>query len=152
MDAAGNLLTTTDNAVRVAATQSGTFYGQHMTAGDIYTIMPHYRGADFGDGIPAVNARFGQARGPLVDQFGNVIVVESSNLCKVRVIAESSGVFYGIPMTAGDIYTVAGDGNPGYSGDGGPATEAELLPLSIALDQAGNLLIGDGVRLRKVTR
>jgi hypothetical protein len=150
VDAAGNLLTATDNAVRVAATQSGTFYGQHMTAGDIYTIAG--RGADFGDGIPAVNARFGDARGPLVDQFGNVIVVESSNLCKVRVIAESSGVFYGIPMTAGDIYTVAGDGNPGYSGDGGPATEAELQPLSIALDQAGNLLIGGAVRLRKVTK
>ena len=29
-------------------------------------------------------------------------------------------------MTAGDIYTVAGDGTAGFSGDGGPATSAEL--------------------------
>ena len=29
-------------------------------------------------------------------------------------------------MTAGDIYTVAGNGKPGFSGDGGPATSAEL--------------------------
>ena len=44
----------------------------------------------------------------------------------VRVVAAQTGTFYGQAMTAGDIYTVAGDGRPGYSGDGGPATNAEL--------------------------
>jgi hypothetical protein len=29
-------------------------------------------------------------------------------------------------MTAGDMYTVAGDGSAGFSGDGGPGTQAEL--------------------------
>ena len=47
-------------------------------------------------------------------------------------------------MTAGDIYTVAGDGGPGFSGDGGPATTAELsFPQGVAVDAAGNLLIAD---------
>ena len=40
------------------------------------------------------------------------------------MVAASTGTFYGQAMTAGDIYTVAGDGINGYSGDGGPATAA----------------------------
>ena len=41
----------------------------------------------------------------------------------VRVLAESTGTFYGQAMTAGDIYTVAGGtGAVGFAGNGGPAT------------------------------
>ena len=39
---------------------------------------------------------------------------------RVRVVAASTGTFYGQAMTAGDIYTVAGNGTQGFSGDGGP--------------------------------
>ena len=47
-------------------------------------------------------------------------------------------------MTAGDIYTVAGNGTSGFSGDGGPATGAELNgPRRVTVDGAGNLLIAD---------
>ena len=47
-------------------------------------------------------------------------------------------------MTAGHIYTIAGDGTRGFSGDGGPATAAELNgPDGVAADAAGNLLIAD---------
>jgi DNA-binding beta-propeller fold protein YncE len=57
-------------------------------------------------------------------------------------------------MTAGDIYTVAGHGTGGYSGDGGPGTSAELSdPQGVAVDQAGNLVIADtrNARIRVVT-
>ena len=57
-------------------------------------------------------------------------------------------------MTAGDIYTVAGNGTSGFSGDGGPATSAELDdPSGVAVDGAGNLLIADTAnnRIREVT-
>jgi trimeric autotransporter adhesin len=69
-------------------------------------------------------------------------------------IAEKTGTFYGQAMTTGDIYTVAGDGNRGFSGDGGPATSAEFAaPDGLAIDGAGNLVIADynNNRIRQVT-
>jgi hypothetical protein len=71
----------------------------------------------------------------------------------VRVVAESTGSFYGRAMTAGDIYTVAGGGTGG-PGDGGPATSATLnSPAGVAVDAAGNLVIADtgDQRVRTVT-
>jgi hypothetical protein len=56
-------------------------------------------------------------------------------------------------MTAGGIYTIAGNGTAGFSGDGGPATSAELSnPNWVALDPAGNVLIDDisNARIRVV--
>ena len=53
------------------------------------------------------------------------------------------------------ITTVAGNGKHGYSGDGGPATKANLnSPFGLALDAAGNLYIADNGngRIRKVDR
>lgn|SRR5262245_14653449 len=53
----------------------------------------------------------------------------------------------------GVVSTIAGTGNPGFSGDGGPATRAELRqPHSIAFDAAGHLLICDigNSRIRSV--
>ena len=45
----------------------------------------------------------------------------------------------------GTITTVAGTGEAGFSGDGGPATKAQLnLPLAVAVDREGNLYIADG--------
>ncbi len=68
--------------------------------------------------------------------------------------AESTGTFYGKPMTAGDIYTVAGTGKEGFAGDGGPAAGAELnTPAAVAADGTGGLLIADtgNSRIREVT-
>jgi sugar lactone lactonase YvrE len=52
----------------------------------------------------------------------------------------------------GTIVTVAGTGKPGFSGDGGPATQAQVQPGGLALDGAGNLYITDWFnnRVRKV--
>jgi hypothetical protein len=59
------------------------------------------------------------------------------------VIAAASGSYYGVAMKAGDIYTVAGDGVYGYSGDGGRARTAEVQPVAVAVDPAGNLIVTD---------
>lgn len=53
--------------------------------------------------------------------------------------------------TPGEIATVAGTGESGYSGDGAAATEAQLeAPSSLAFDSAGNLYIGESSTVRKV--
>ena len=89
----------------------------------------------------------------MLDGAGNLVFADNGNN-RVRVVAAGTGTFYGKAMTAGDIYTVAGNGATGLSGDGGPATAAALAgPVSIAVDGGGNLLIADAAnnRVREVT-
>ena len=80
-----------------------------------------------------------------VDNTGNLIIIPDTDNHRIRVVPDTSGTFYGIAMTAGDIYTVAGDGTEGYAGNGGPATAAELAaPVVAAPTAAGGLVIADG--------
>jgi trimeric autotransporter adhesin len=145
VDAAGNLvIADRDNyRVRVVAASTGTFYGQAMTAGDIYTVAGTGTYGYSGDGGPATSAKLGYPQGVAVDGAGNLVIADTYNY-RVRVVAASTGTFYGQAMTAGDIYTVAGNGTDSYSGNGGPPTSAGVYPLAVAFDAAGNLVIGDG--------
>ncbi|HEY3903428.1 MAG TPA: hypothetical protein VGM14_05970 [Streptosporangiaceae bacterium] len=62
--------------------------------------------------------------------------------------------FYGLSMTADHIYTIAGTGSAGYSGDGIPASSTELfIPADVSFDRTGNLVITDfgNNRLRMTT-
>ncbi len=88
-----------------------------------------------GDGGPATNAQLHNPIGLAVDGAGNLYIDDVGNEI-IRVVSASTGV----------ISTVAGtQGNtPGYSGDGGLATSAQLAdPEGIAVDAAGNLYIAD---------
>ena len=92
-----------------------------------------------GDGGPAIAARLYQPRQMAVDADGNLYFADQFNH-RVRKINQ-----------AGIITTVAGNGSPGFSGDGGPATAAKVdSPGGIALDAAGNLYIATALRIRKV--
>jgi trimeric autotransporter adhesin len=143
VDAAGNLVISSIARVRVVAARTGTFYGQAMTAGDIYTVAGDGTFGYSGDGGPATSAELNGPSGVAVDTAGNLVIADTLNN-RVRVVAASTGTFYGQAMTAGDIYTVAGDGRIGYSGDGGPATSARLsAPTGVAVDSSGNLVIAD---------
>ena len=144
-DSAGNLLIADagNNVVRVVAASTGTFYGQAMAAGDIYTIAGNGTGGGTGDGGPATSAELSDPAAVAADGAGNVAIADQGNN-RVRVVAESAGTFYGQAMTAGDIYTIAGTGTAGGSGDGGPGTAATLRgPGSVTADAAGNLVIAD---------
>ncbi len=64
------------------------------------------------------------------------------------------GLWVGNCAQAQIITTIAGNGTPGYSGDGGPATAAELdKPICVAIDAGGNIYFSDygNHRIRKVT-
>ena len=140
------------NVIQVAAARTGTFYGRAMTAGHIYTVAGNGSRGFSGDGGPATQAELAGPPGAGVDGAGNILIGDEGNE-RVRVVAAHTGTFYGQAMTAGGIYTVAGNGVPGFSGDGGPATKAELwAPQDAAVDGAGNLLIVDrsNARIRVV--
>ena len=125
-----------------------------MTAGDIYTVAGNGTFGYSGDGGPALHAALFHPAGLLVDGSGNLVLADSGN-SRVRVVAEATGTFYGQAMTAGDIYTVAGDKTAGYNGSGGTGTRTDLAqPTGVALDGAGNLVIADtdNGRIRVLTR
>jgi hypothetical protein len=154
VDAVGNLVfcDERDNRIRVVAVRSGRFYGQAMTAGDIYTIAGTGRRGTTGDGGPATRAEVGEPAGITLDTLGNLLIA-TRNGGRIRVVAASTGTFYGRAMTGGDIYTIAGGGTGGL-GDGGPATSAVLLqPGAVMVDTAGNVLICDTAdgRIREVS-
>jgi sugar lactone lactonase YvrE len=141
VDPAGNLVIADfgNQRVRVVAASTGTFYGQAMTAGDAYTIAGG--GSGTGNGGPGTGDAI-SAYGVAVDALGNVVVADNFD-DRIWVVAAHAGAFYGQAMTSGDIYTVAGDGTPGSSGDGGPATAAEIDSIGVAVDASGNLVICD---------
>jgi hypothetical protein len=155
VDAAGNVAIADEynDRIQLVAAATGTFYGQAMTAGDIYTIAGNDYYGYSGDGGPATSAAMRQPEGLAVGAAGNLLIADTSNY-RVRVVAAATGTFYGQPMTAGDIYTIAGNGTAGFSGDGGPASNAELSsPTDVAINNAGTLLIADAnnYRIRAVT-
>ena len=94
-----------------------------------------------GDGGPAIQAQLRYPSGVATDSYGNLYIADPGN-DRVRRV-DSTGV----------ISTVAGTGESGFSGDGGPAIQAQLdTPLGVATDGAGNLYIADysNDRIRKV--
>jgi hypothetical protein len=134
-----------DNAVRVLAQQTATFYGVPMTADHIYTIAGNGTAGYSGDTGPGPSAELDDPQGIAVDSGGDVIIADTNNNV-IRVVPMSSGTFFGYPYLAGHIYTLAGDHASGFSGDGGPALSAEFSgPFGVAVDNAvpPNLVIAD---------
>jgi uncharacterized protein (TIGR03437 family) len=96
-----------------------------------------------GDGGPATSAVLNNPTALALDAAGNLYIADVRNN-RIRMVTPS-----------GTISTVAGSGQSGYSGDGGPATSAALnSPLGLAADATGNLFIADTVnnRVRKVSK
>ncbi|HEX3491983.1 MAG TPA: hypothetical protein VHU92_21730 [Streptosporangiaceae bacterium] len=131
-----------NNRVRMVPATTGTFFGQRMRAGDIYTIAGTGQYAYSGDDGLATRAAISHPDGLTLDSAGNVLVADAYNN-RVRIIAARTGRFYGRAMKTGHIYTLAGNGKLGTSGDGGLATSAYLDPYGVAVDSAGNVLIAD---------
>jgi sugar lactone lactonase YvrE len=104
-----------------------------------------------GDGRLAAFAKLNQPAGVAVDATGNLYIADSSNNVIRRVDAKT-----GIITTVAGDYAAdkASDGLGGFSGDGGPATSAQLNdPQGVAVDGAGDLFIADTFNnaIREVT-
>jgi sugar lactone lactonase YvrE len=121
LDSAGNLYIadTYNNVIRKVS-----------TIGTITTIAGTGSVGESGDGGPATSAQLSHPQAVAVDAGGNLYIADSAVIRKV--------------LTSGTITTAAGNGTPGYTGDGGPATGAQIGPCyGLALDNAGNLYISD---------
>jgi Big-like domain-containing protein/NHL repeat-containing protein len=95
-----------------------------------------------GDGGPAAKATLQDPGGVCVDRFGNIFIADTYN-DRIREIVAATGI----------IQTVAGNGAYGFSGDGGPATSAQLDgPNGVFVDSSGNIFIADtgNGRIREV--
>ncbi|ANZ15315.1 RICIN domain-containing protein [Streptomyces noursei] len=135
----------------VAVDSAGTLYfsefGNHRvrritTDGKISTVVGTGTKGFSGDCGPAVSAQLNLPRGVAVDSAGAVYIADSDNHRVRKVTAD------------GKISTVAGTGTKGFSGDGGPATAAQLDdPRGVAVDSTGVLYVSEynNRRVRKIT-
>ncbi|HTB30854.1 MAG TPA: T9SS type A sorting domain-containing protein [Bacteroidia bacterium] len=108
-------------------------------SGIISTFAGNGKGGYSGDGGPATAAEILSPTGICEDSTGNIYFAMGSGNTPVIRKVNSSGI----------ISTIAGNGIAGYSGDGGPATSAELdFLFGLCFDGAGNLLVCDGANNR----
>lgn len=127
-----------------------------QTAGDIYTVAGTGSAGFNGDSQPATSANLYNPYGVTTDTAGNLYIADYSD-ARVRRVACGTGISgctAPAGETSGDIYTVAGNGTAGFSGDAAAATSAELdQPADVAIDNAGNLFIADesNQRIREVS-
>jgi len=109
--------------------------------GIITTVVGNGNYGYSGDGGPATSASLYNPNSVAVGQDGSIYIVDQMNR-RIRRVGPD-----------GIITTVAGNGNNGYSGDGGPATSASLYnPNSVAVGQDGSIYVSDlgNLRIRRV--
>jgi sugar lactone lactonase YvrE len=114
--------------------------------GEITLVAGSSQAGFSGDGGPATSAKlnlvgFSVASGLVVDAGGNLYIADTLNH-RIRKVSR-----------AGVITTIAGTGTRAFSGDGGPALNAQLSdPAALAFDVAGNLYVSDwdNNRIRKI--
>jgi sugar lactone lactonase YvrE len=131
VDREGNLYISDEENYRIRKVDKG---------GIITTIAGTGEGGYSGDGGSATSAQLTDPGGLAFDDRGNLYVADYTSVRKID--------------PSGTIATVAGTGRAGFSGDGGPATEAKLTAYDVAFDSEGNMYIADSddQRIRKVDK
>jgi uncharacterized protein (TIGR03437 family) len=131
VDPAGNLYVADNLNARIRKVSS---------SGIITTIAGNGFISYSGDGGPASASQLYAASTLALDRAGNLFVGDAGNY-RIRKIS-----------AAGMVSTVAGNGTNGYSGDGGPATNAQIYGIAgLAIDGSGNIYFTDGHRVRRVS-
>ena len=135
LDGAGNLYIADSAHSRIREVSAAT--------GKISTIAGNGNPSYTGDGGLAVNATLSTPASVALDGAGDLYIADSGNNAIRRIV-----------LATGIITTVAGNGTPGATGDGGQATAAQLNnPVGITVDAAGNLYIADNFnhKIREVS-
>jgi sugar lactone lactonase YvrE len=148
VDSSGNLYIadTSNHLIRRVDAASGTL---STVAGNGITNPVTGDGSYSGDSGPAIQAGLDFPYAVAFDAAGNMYIPDSKN----NVIREVAAV-NGVVTASGILTTFAGTGAPGFSGDGGAATAAQLWsPEGVIADPAGNLYIADtqNASIRKVS-
>src|SRR5438094_10381546 len=95
-----------------------------------YTMATVAGGAPPATPAPAGNVAIGQPKRTAVDSAGNLYFSSGNSVYKMS--------------SSGSLTLLAGTSRAGFSGDGGPAANAQLsTPLGLTIDKAGNLYIAD---------
>jgi trimeric autotransporter adhesin len=154
----------------------GLALGQN--ANSPYVLRTFAGSFPLGDGGPATQALLSAPHAVATDSSGNVYVLDPGNsrirkfapggtistVIKLGVYANdmklgADGNFYltatGVVLKvspAGAVTVLAGNGTPGFSGDGGPAVQAQVGDTKgIALDSTGNIYFAEPSRIREIT-
>ncbi|HEX9095422.1 MAG TPA: choice-of-anchor D domain-containing protein [Candidatus Dormibacteraeota bacterium] len=139
----GSALSPDGNRLYVADTFNNVVRAVDLTQHTVTTVAGRPGQAGYGgDGQAATNALLSYPTGVAVDQAGDLFIADTYN-GRIREVI------------GGTIYTVAGTGRLGFSGEGGPATAADLyFPYGVSVDASTppNLIITDSFnhRVRKV--
>jgi NHL repeat len=134
VDSVGNVYISELNNARVRKIEAAT---QRIS-----TFAGSGQSGNSGDGGPATSAKFGFLYGLAVDANNNVYIADSGNSV-IRKVDAATQI----------ISTIAGNGTVGFSGDGGPATSAQLeSPTAISVDPSGNVYVADQLnnRIRRI--
>jgi hypothetical protein len=141
----GNLYIAFGSAARVMVlpARSMSSLSEQLTVGTLTKVAGTGTPGFGGDRGSALKAQLDDPTGLAVDAAGDLLIADTAN-CRLRVVAASDGVHFGIPVVRGRIYTVAGNGNCGSGGDAGPALHAELWdPGALAVNSGGNVFVAD---------
>ena len=134
-----------DNHILEIPATAKTQWGRSMTAGKMYVVAGSITGALGGSSSGAALSGFllNAPAGLAFDSSGNMIIADSGNN-RVLVAPAATGTYYGVAMTAGDVYQVAGqNGTAGTGGDGAADTASYLnYPVGLAV-ASGDLYIAD---------
>ncbi len=133
-DRAGNLYVTDAHHARIRKIDA--------TTNTISTVAGCGTEGYTGDDGPAVHGQLASPHGSTVDRHGNIYIADLKN-DRIRKVDAATGM----------ITTVAGNGEHGYSGDNGHATQAMLAsPIAVTCNDEGDIYIADhrNSRIRKV--
>jgi trimeric autotransporter adhesin len=129
--------------VFIADSGNGRIREVFAATGIIQTVVGGGTGCDnqtdsIGDGCPPTAAQLAGPTGVFVDGAGDLFIADTGNN-RIREVVTATG----------NIQTIAGNGTSGFSGDGGPATNAAIAqPTGVFVDLGGNIFIVDNTNNR----